>query len=124
MRGFTSERRLPIRTAVEIRSPLNQFADIPWTFLGQGADGRRHTQTIAGGDGVAAMQSRRVVRANGCGNTALRVSGVALPRIRLGQDDDASRVGERDRRTQAGDAAADYEKVAADGHGAILSMPR
>src|SRR5688572_32857286 len=96
MRGFTSERRLPIRTAVEIRSPLNQFADIPWAFLGQGADGLRYTQSIAGGDGVAAMQLRRVVRANGCGNTALRVSGVALPRVRFGQDDDASRVGERE----------------------------
>src|SRR5262245_37263421 len=57
------------------------------------------------------MQLGAVVGSECGGDTALRIAGVALARRRLGQDQHASKRRQRDRRAQAGDAAADDEEV-------------
>ena len=57
------------------------------------------------------MQRRAVVGPDGRGDAALRVAGVALRRVGLGEDEHAPDRRERDRGAQAGDAAADDDEV-------------
>ena len=115
---------LPVGVAIERRAPLDQLAHVARAFVGRA----RRTASGTHRPSPAAIvslrvQLRRVVGADRRGDAALRVAGVALARIGLGEDDDAAGVGQRDRGAQTGDAAADHEEIAADAHGAILSMP-
>ena len=100
------------------------IADIAGALFTQHPHGTLVAQPVARSQRVLGVQLRRVVRANGGGDAPLGVSGVAFSRIGLGENDDTADIGQRDRRAQAGDAAADHQKIPADGHGAILSMPR
>jgi len=56
------------------------------------------------------VQRGRIVRPDGRGDAALRVAGVALEALALGQDGHASVGRERNRRAKAGDAAADDDE--------------
>ena len=89
VRRLAPERRAGRRVAIERRAPLDQLADVARSLVRQHVDGVGHAQAVAGGDRVARVQLRRIVRADGRGDAALRVAGVALARIGLGEDDDA-----------------------------------
>ena len=58
----------------------------------------------------------------GLSGAALGVAGIALGGFSLGEDDDVTGVGQRQRRAKAGDTAADDQEVAAEVHDAILSI--
>jgi hypothetical protein len=57
----------------------------------------RIAQLIAGGDRVPAHGDSRIVVAQRDGHAALRVAGIALLRVGLGQYHDAAGVGEAER---------------------------
>ena len=97
--------------AIEPRAHAEQFADVADAVLDQRGDGGFVAQAVARAQRVGRVQRRAVVVADGRGDAALRVAGVALGRIGLGQDEHAAGRRERDRRAQAGDAAADDDEV-------------
>src|SRR5258705_13387025 len=57
------------------------------------------------------MELGVVVGSHGRGNAALRITGVALGGIRLGEDDHAAGRRERERRSQPRDPTADDQEV-------------
>ena len=62
---------------------------------------------------VARVQVWGIVRTDGRRYPTLRVAGVALTGIGLGQHDHAAGVGQRDRGAEAGDTAANDKEIAA-----------
>ena len=122
VRGLATQRRLALLVLVEGRAPLDQLAHVARALANEHVNGLGETEAVAGRERIARVQIRRVVIAHRRGDAALRVAGVALARIGLGQQDDAADIGQRDRRAQTGDPAADHEEVGDDAHVAILSM--
>ena len=111
VRRFAPERRPSVRVAIEARAPVDQLAHVARAFLDEHVDGRLVAQSVAGADRVRRVQRGAVVVADRRRDAALRVAGVALARIGLGEDGDAPGGRQRDGRAQSGDAAADDEKV-------------
>ena len=101
----------PVASRSNSHAPVDQLANVARTVLDQRAHGRLVAQAVAGRHRVAAVQLGAVVGAHRRGDAALRVARVALARRRLGEDEDTAERGERDGRAQAGDAAADDEKI-------------
>ena len=99
-----------------------QFPNVARSFVHQHVDRVGHAKSVARRHRVARMQLGRVVCAERRGDAALRVAGIALSRIGLGENHDVAGLGERDRGTQTGNAAADHEKVATRIHDAILAF--
>ena len=122
VRGLAAQRWLSLLVPVEGRAPLDQLAHVARALADEHVNGLGKTEAVAGGERIARVEIRRVVGADRRGDAALRVSGVALARIGFGQEHDAAGVGQRDRRAQAGDPAADHEEIGDDAHFAILSM--
>jgi len=120
--GLASQRRRPGVVTIEGRAPVEQLTDIARTVLYEHVDGLGAAEPVARLHRVAGVELRRVVGANRRGDAALRVAGVALARIGLGEHQHVAHLGERDRGTKAGDAAADDEEVGGHSHGAILSI--
>ena len=79
----------------------------------QDVHGLRVAQAVAGRDRVGGVQRRRVVGADRCRNAALRVASAARAGSALVSTRTRPCACERDRRPQAGDAAADDEEVGA-----------
>ncbi len=109
--GLEAERQLARRVAIEPRAPLDQLAHVPRAFLDEHAHGRLVAQSVAGANRVASMERGAVVGTDRGGNAALRVAGVALGRVGLGQNQHAAGWRERNRGAQSGDAAADDDEV-------------
>jgi hypothetical protein len=61
---------------------------------------------------IAQMQLGIVVGADGSGQPALGIAGIALAQRRLGDQDDAQALGQVERDGQSGDAAADDGDIA------------
>ena len=80
------KRELAVGIAIEARAPLDQLADVARAVLDEHLHGPLVAQPVAGGDRVGGVQRRRIVGADRGGDAALRVAGVALAWLRLGQD--------------------------------------
>ena len=111
VRPLERERGTPIGIAIEGGAPLDQLANIARALFDQHRDRALVTESIARGERVGEVPSRAVVRANGRGDTALRVAGISCERIRLGENEDIVGAGERHRGPKRRDAAADDEEV-------------
>ena len=122
VRGFPSQGEPTVLVAIEAGAPLHQLLHIAAAVLNEDPHGFGNAEMIAGGDGVAFVQCRRVVITDGHRNAALRIAGVALPRICLGEDNDGAGFRQPECGAQTGHTAANDEKIALRGHGAILSL--
>src|SRR5262249_57978683 len=103
---------------------VEQLADVAGSFADADAHRLLIAQPVAGANRIRLVERGTVVVTQRSGDTALRVAGVALGRFRLRQHDDAAGAGERNRRAQSSDAAADdheVERAARMHRGAILS---
>ena len=116
VRGLAPERRRPGRIAIERGAPVEQLLHVAGAVVHQHVHGLAAAQAVARLDGVARVQRRRVVGAHRGRHAALRVAGVALAGIGLGQHEHVAHVAERDRRAQPGHAAADDEEISAQTH--------
>jgi 3-dehydroquinate synthase len=111
VRGLTPERGPAARIEIESRAPVDELAHVARTFLDEDAHRRFVAQAVAGARRVGCVQRRRVVVSNRGGNAALRVSGVALGRIGLGENEHASGGSEANRGAQPRNSAADDDEV-------------
>ena len=93
--------------AVEGHAEAHQVGDALRRLARQDAGGLFVDEAGAGGDRVAQVQLRRVVRPDGRGDAALGVLRVALVDGALGEDEDAAVVLREQRREQPGDAGPD-----------------
>ena len=115
------ERARPV--AIETRAPVDELAHVAHAVVNEHAHRGFEAQAIARGNGVGGMQIGMVVVADGGRNAALRVTGIALVGIRLGEDDDVAGGGEVRGGAQAGDAAADHEEIRAPLHRVLSYHP-
>ena len=122
MCSFTAQCWMSRGIGVEGGAPLHELPHVARPFANEHVHRLRQTQAVARGERVLRVKIWRVVRADCRSDAALRVAGIALARIGLGQDDDTAGLGERDRRTQTGNPTADHEKIGDDAHVGILSM--
>ena len=76
-----------VGVAIERGAPLDQLADVPRAVLDEHLHGARRRTGHRRRQSCRGMQLRRVVRADGRSNTALRVAGVAFARLGFGQDE-------------------------------------
>ena len=87
VRALAAERRAaPVAIAIERGAPLEQLADVADAVLHEHAHGVFVAQAVAGGHRVGEMLLRRILGADRGGDAALRVAGVALGGIGLGED--------------------------------------
>ncbi len=120
VRALRSQGRTAARVEIESRAPLEQLQRVPRPAFGEHADRVLVAETVTGGEGIARMERRRIIRTDGRRNAALGVFRVALAGIRLRDDDDVAGGSQFDGGAQAGDAAADDDVVAAKIHWCIL----
>ena len=114
VRRLAAERRPAVGVAIEPRAPVDaaraRSAALPRRArappLRRTARRRRESCRAACSAGAVVVADRRR-------DAALRVAGVALRGLGFGEDEDAAGGREPDRRAQAGDAAADDEKICA-----------
>src|SRR5262249_40657114 len=122
VRSFASEFEAALSVPIELGAPLDELAHVARSLFDQHAYRVLVAQAIAGANRVCRVQLRAVVVANGGGDAALRVAGVALAGIGLGENENASGRRERDRGAKPRDAAADDREVRPIGH-RMLSYP-
>ena len=111
MRTFPGELRDAIRRAIELRAPLHQLEHVPTTVLDQHLNRVLVAETVAGSKRVTDVEIDRVIRPDGCRDAALRVSGVALRRVGLRDDDDVTGTDQIRCRTQPRNPASNHEEV-------------
>ena len=119
VRGLTAKRRRSRRIAIERDAPRDELVDVARTVTDKHVDRLWYTEAIPGGNRVREVKLGRVVRADRCGDSALRVAGITLARIGLREHDDVAGFRQRERGAKPGDAAADDQKVAAHAHGLL-----
>jgi hypothetical protein len=90
VRRFERQRQTAVAIAIERSTPVDQLAHVSRPV----ADEHLHSGLVAEPgacrDRVGGVELRRIVIADGGGDTTLRVSRVAFPRLRLGQDQHGS----------------------------------
>src|SRR5262245_46718762 len=111
VRRFKAEGRMAALVDIELRSPIDQLSNISRTFFDEHADRCRVAQAIARRDGVRGVNRGTVIGSDRNGNAALRVAGVALARLGLGQYENAARGRERNRGSKTRNAGSDDQKV-------------
>ena len=105
-------RECDLRTgAIEFRAPLDQLFDARRTFFHQDARGFLVAKAVAGLQRVFEMQPNFVVVAECRCDTTLRVLGVRLRDLALGEAKHATRGGKFHRRAQAGDTRANNDEI-------------
>ncbi len=113
VRAFAGEVE-PAGLAIEARAPGGELADPLRAFLHQHARRRLGDEPRAGLEGVVEVQLGGVVHGHRDRDPALRVAGVALGRLVLGDDEHLAVTGEGQRRPEARDAGPEHEEVGAD----------
>jgi len=111
VRGLASEGEAAARAALEGRPPFDQLVDASRTFLSQDRDGLFVAQAVASANRIRRVQRRGVIVADGGGDAALRVAGIALRGFGFRQDENAAGVGKAHRCAQARDTAANDDEV-------------
>lgn len=107
---FDRQRRPPIRTAIELHTPVEQFCHVAGAVLHQRPHGGRIAEAVSRSQGVAQVEVRRVIAADRGGNPALGIAGVAFVRFGLGEDENVAGTAQFQRRAKCGDTAANDEK--------------
>ena len=87
VRRLAPEGGTSVGVAIEPRAPFEQLADVGDALLDQDADGGFIAESVAGADRVGRMEGRTVVVADRGRDASLRVTGVALAGLGLGQDE-------------------------------------
>ena len=96
MRALASERGLAGAIAIERGAPVQQLLDVDNAVLDHDPHRVFVAEAIAGRHRVGEMFFGRIFGADGGGDAALRVAGVAFGWIGLGEDGDAAVLGEID----------------------------
>ena len=121
MRALAAERELAGWFAIEARATGHQLARVAHAVFDQHANRRLQAQPITGRHGVGRMQVWRVARAQRRGDAALRVAGVALGGIGLGENEDVTGQRQIGGRAQSRDAAANDQEISTTNHERIVS---
>ena len=116
VRPFDRQRGLTVGSAVESRAPRHQLAYVARAVLDEHAHRLLVAQPVAGRHRVRRMELRRIAWPDGRRDAALRVAGVAFPRLGLGEDEHVARARELGGCAERGDAAPDDEKIRAKLH--------
>ena len=106
----------PVAIAIEPRAPVDQLADEARPILDERLHRALVAEAVAGRQRVLRMEIRRIARADGRGNPALRMAGVPLVRLRLRQDEDIPDGTEFGGGAEARDATSDDEVIRAQVH--------
>ena len=104
------------RVLVELGPPLDQLFDDRRGARDDLLDGRRVADAGPADHRVADVFLERVGFVHDRGDAALRIVGVALAQLALGDDRDPAVFGRFQRKAQSGDAAADNQKIRFDVH--------
>ena len=104
------------RVLVELGPPLDQLFDDRRGARDDLLDGRRVADAGPADHRVADVFLERVGLVHDRGDAALRIVGVALAQLALGDDRDPAVFGRFQRKAQSGDAAADNQKIRFDVH--------
>ena len=123
VRAFTPEGGPAVGVAIEVGAPVEELAHVARPLAHEDLDGRHVAQAGAGLERVVAMQVDAVVGPQRGGNAALRVSGVALGAVGLGDQHDRAVRHQVNGRPQAGDAAADHDEIRAKTHRVLSYHP-
>ena len=107
---FAAQRQ-PIAGLVELRAPVDQFADALRPFANDPLDHRGIAQRAAGFERVGHMVLETVVRIEHAGDAPLGLVAVRLLRGLFGGDDDRQFRIDPQRRPQPGQPAADDQHV-------------
>src|SRR5438270_11522188 len=113
---FTGEGQLGAG-AVEFRTPLDQLFDTQRPFFNEHACRFGIDDAVAGVERVLEMKLDLVFIAEGNGDAALGISGVALGMLSFDDDKHTSRRSEFDRGTKAGHSSSDNHEVRFFGNG-------
>ena len=123
VRAFAAERGRAVGVAIEVGAPVEELAHVVRPLVDEHLDRRHVAQAGAGLERVVAVQVDAVVGPQRRGNAALRVSGVALGAVGLGDQQDRAVRHQVNGRTQAGDAAADHDEIRAKTHRVLSYHP-
>ena len=96
---------------VELRAPVDQFADPQGGLAHHVLDHRRIAERAAGFERVGHVVLDAVVRVHDRGHSALSVVAIGLPNRLLGDDHDREPGIDGQRRPQTGQPAADHQHV-------------
>ena len=116
VRPFAPKRQRASAIAIETRAPVDELANITNPVLDEHLDCRIHAQAVTGVDGIDGVLPRGIIRRDRGGNAALRIAGVALGRICLGENQDVAGKSEIGRGAKARDATADEQEVRSPRH--------
>ena len=90
VRAFGREGRPPLLVEIEARAPFEQLARVARPFLDEHTNRALVAKTVARSQRVGRMQPRRIVGADRCRDSTLRVLGIALARIGFRDQDDVA----------------------------------
>src|SRR5262245_45073600 len=113
--GLPAQGWQAVRTAIELRPPFKELADVGDTFFHQHCNGRFIAQPVTGAHGVGSVKRRTVIVADRRRNAALRITRIAFGGLGFGEDRDAARACKTDCSSQAGNPTANDEEVRAVG---------
>jgi hypothetical protein len=119
VRRLASERGLAVLITIEGGTPLDELAYVSRPVRDEHVHGGLYAQAVASRDRVSTVQFRGIIGPDGGSDATLGVSGVALARVRLRQDDHGAGRCKRDGGAEAGDAAADDQEIATHRHGLL-----
>ena len=113
-----------VAAQVEVRAQGDEIAHPVRALAHHHLDRVAVAEPVAGGERVGDVRLEAVLRAPHRGDAALRVAAVALGEPVLGDQRDVPGARALERAGEAGDAAAEHQEVALDGHGARASRAR
>src|SRR5206468_12188763 len=113
-----------VAAQVEVRAQGDEIAHPVRALAYHHLDRVAVAEPVAGGERVGDVRLEAVLRAPHRGDAALRVAAVALGEPVLGDQRDVPGARALERAGEAGDAAAEHQEVALDGHGARASRAR
>jgi hypothetical protein len=109
MRRLASQRVLTA-DLVELRSPSYQLLNPGRTLLNKDLDRRFAAQSFSGPQRIFSMHGN-VILFRSYGDAALCINGAAFGRASFGENQYVTPEAQPDRRSEARDAAPDYEKI-------------
>ena len=110
MRSLAGEGQLHA-VAIELCAPIEQFLNTIRTLFHQDLRGALIHDAVARVDGVLQVEANFIFVAEDDRNPALRVLGRRFSEVALGEDEDASSVGEGNGGAQAGYTGSDDDEI-------------
>jgi hypothetical protein len=109
--SLSPQRGTPVRTAIELGSPLEKLVNVGDPVLDQHGDCRLVAQSITGAYRICGMKCRSVIFADRCCDPALGIACITFARFGFGKDRRPARARESNCGSQSGNTAADNEEV-------------